>query len=100
MVPLFLSFGFNYCRFFFNGASCEVPVQVDLPLPKDNGDGLESNTTATMREDAQRWWRKYECSCVYQDIWAAKLPWSKLVMGDDWKVHQVRYLVCTKIDGR
>jgi hypothetical protein len=53
-----------------------------------------------MREEVRRKRREYERSRVYQDIWAAKLPWVESVVGDDGKVHQVRCLVCTKIEGR
>jgi hypothetical protein len=53
--------------------------------PVSNTD--ESSSAAAMHEEIQRKHREYERSRVYQDIWAAKLPWAESVLDNDGKVH-------------
>ncbi len=36
----------------------------------------------------------------FQDTWATKLPWAKLVIGEDNKLHHVRCKVCTDVEHR
>jgi hypothetical protein len=56
--------------------------------------------TATAMEERCRRRRDYEQFRVFQDIWAAKLLWVESVLGNDGRMHQVRCLVCTKIERR
>jgi hypothetical protein len=37
---------------------------------------------------------------MFHDVWSAKLPWAKSVVDVDGKVHQVRYNICSKIEGK
>jgi hypothetical protein len=100
MAPLLLPSGFKYRRFFSAGAPQHPPPQINVPPVAENEDAGESSSAAAEREEIRRKRREYERSHVYQDIWAAKLPWAESVLGGDRKVHQVHCLVCTKIDGR
>jgi hypothetical protein len=36
---------------------------------------------------------------VFHNILNAKLPWAKLILGLNGKVHQVRCKICSKIEG-
>jgi hypothetical protein len=98
MAPPMLPSGFKFRRFFSAGA----PISPPIPPPECalDDDGAEASSATAMREETRRRRREYERARVYQDIWAAKLPWAESVLGNDGKVHQVRCLVCTKIDGR
>jgi hypothetical protein len=98
MAPPMLPSGFKYRRFFSAGA----PSLSEDPLPQaaPEGNGAETSAVAETREETRRRRRDYERSRVYQDIWAAKLPWAESVLGNNGKVHQVRCLVCMKINGR
>jgi hypothetical protein len=90
--------GFKYRRFFSAGG---LSLSEDpLPQAAPEGNGAETSAAAETREETRRRRRDYERSRVYQDIWATKLPWAESVLGNDGKVHQVRCLVCTKINGR
>jgi hypothetical protein len=103
MAPLFLPSGFKYRRFFSAGAFGPAPVQEGASLAEGLGNGTESSATtatAVALEERRCRRREYDRSRVFQDIWAAKLPWAKSVLGNDGRVHQVRCLVCTKIEGR
>jgi hypothetical protein len=103
MAPLLLPSGFKYRRFFSAGAPGPAPMQEDASLAKGLDDGAESSATvatAVVLEERRHQRREYDRSRVFQDIWAAKLPWAKSVLGNDGRVHQVRCLVCTKIEGR
>lgn len=44
--------------------------------------------------------KKHESNRVFQDVWAAKLPWAESVLGPNGNIHQVRCKVCTKVKGR
>jgi hypothetical protein len=42
----------------------------------------------------------YKVHRKFQDEWACKLPWAKLVIDKDGKIHQVHYKLCTTIKGK
>jgi hypothetical protein len=100
MAPLLLPSGFRYWRFFSTGTPQRPAEEVEVAPTDANPDGAEASSTAAMREEVRRKRREYERSRVFQDIWVAKLPWAESILGADGKVHQVRCLVCTKIEGR
>jgi hypothetical protein len=77
-------------------------MQEDASLAKGLDDGAESSATvatAVVLEERRHQRREYDRSRVFQDIWAAKLPWAESILGNDSRVHQVHCLVCTKIEG-
>ncbi len=42
----------------------------------------------------------YKLHRKFQDEWACKLPWAKIVIDQDGKIHQVHWKLCTKIEGK
>lgn len=44
--------------------------------------------------------RGYERNRVWQDSWAARLPWAESVVSENGDVRQVRCKICTEVDGR
>jgi hypothetical protein len=44
--------------------------------------------------------KSYELNKHFQDSWAAKLPWAKIVMGTDMRISQVRCEVCSFVERR
>jgi hypothetical protein len=100
MAPLLLPSGFKYRRFFSADVPKRPAEEVQVPSNPSNPDLGESSATVAAREEVRRKCREYERSRMFQDIWAVKLPWAESILGADGKVHQVRCLVCTKIEGR
>jgi hypothetical protein len=44
--------------------------------------------------------KNYELNKYFQDSWAAKCPWAEPVMGINGRITQVRYKICTDVEGR
>jgi len=42
----------------------------------------------------------YKLHRKFQDEWACKQPWAKLVIDKDGKIHQVHCKLCTNIEGK
>jgi hypothetical protein len=43
---------------------------------------------------------KWELIHMFEEVWVAKLPWAKNVVGCDGKLSMIYYKVCNEIDGR
>jgi hypothetical protein len=65
MALLLLPSSFRYRRFFSAGALQRPVKEVEVPLTIANPDGIESNSTAAMREEVRRKRREYERSRVF-----------------------------------
>jgi len=37
---------------------------------------------------------------VFLNVWSVKLPWAEYVVDEQWKVHEVKCKVYTKIEGK
>jgi len=52
--------------------------------------------TRTTKKKKKEW----ELNQNFQEMWVAKLPWAKVVMGCDGKLNMVCCKFCNEIDGR
>jgi hypothetical protein len=48
----------------------------------------------------KKWEREWEINRVFQDVWATKLPWAKVMLRADEKMNMVKCYVCLQIEGR
>jgi hypothetical protein len=44
--------------------------------------------------------KEWEINRIFQDVWAAKLPWAKVILGANGKMNSVMCRVCSQIEGR
>lgn len=44
--------------------------------------------------------RVYELRRKFQDGWAAQFPWAEAVQNEDGEAHQVKCIVCSKVEGK
>lgn len=51
-----------------------------------------------MPKETQRQRISYDCNRTFQNVWTSKLPLAQVVIGLNGKIHQVRFMVCTRIE--
>jgi hypothetical protein len=60
------------------------------------GNDLVHVVDLTQNLPSKKIWKFFwEFNKVFQDVWATKLPWAKVVIGPNGKMTQVRYTLCS-----
>ena len=61
---------------------------------------LDSKLASSAHKAARARRLGYEQNRQWQDIWAVRLPWAESVFGEDGKIRQVHYKICSDVEGK
>ncbi len=74
-------------------ATCNQSLEIDVDCAF-----IDSIQVEVELKNNKKWKKVYEMNYHFQDAWVAKLPWAKLVVVVDGRVHKVKCKVYSKIE--
>jgi len=92
MAPLQPLHNLKFHRFFFQIESINVASSINNQPPPFFIESFSNANLWICMEKIKRKRKDYEQNRVFQDVWNVKLSWVELVVDEQRKVHQARFV--------